>query len=150
MNTLPTEWRHVGHWSPFIDRGDDCGDECGAVVLVPLPDGLVLVREDCDTCGNDGTVIEGIGDPTFDTDARVPLWMLDERPCPACLGVPILAWYRVCDRCDNEHGGDGKGTACLGYHEPSEYGPEGYEWGPCPAGCVEVDGRRLVKVRRNQ
>ena len=123
MNTLPTEWRHVGHWSPFIDRGDDCGDECGAVVLVPLPDGLVLVREDCDTC-KDGCECGPQG------QCRGPY------PCPDCLGAPLLAWYRECDRCD------GKGVAATGKGWPVAYGT-------CPAGCVGVDGRRLVKVRRN-
>uniref|UniRef100_A0A6M3LUL5 Uncharacterized protein n=1 Tax=viral metagenome TaxID=1070528 RepID=A0A6M3LUL5_9ZZZZ len=138
MNTLPTAVLVEGTGTRLVTE-------------VPTPDGLILVREDCDTCGNDGTVIEGIGDPTFDTDARVPLWMLDERPCPACLGVPILAWYRECDQCG------GKGSVMADCPDPPPQPKTG--WGsvscgvlhlkPCPNGCVGVDGRRLVKVRRN-
>ena len=121
MNTLPTiRVQEYDTMDVIVTKGVAPGTHA----LVPLPDGLVLVREDCDTCG----------------------W---RRPsCPDCRGVPWLAWHRECDQCD---GGlvavpcpgamrrvRGTRVSCLVAH-----------YGPCPVGCVDVDGRRLVKVRRN-
>jgi len=126
MNTLPTATIICTPGDGRFAPGSRLPTTDGLLrlyALVPLPDGLVLVREDCDTC-KDGCECGPQG------QCRGPY------PCPDCLGAPLLAWYRECDRCD------GKGVAATGKGWPVAYGT-------CPAGCVGVDGRRLVKVRRN-
>jgi len=153
MNTLPTiRVQEYDTMDVIVTKGVAPGTHA----LVPLPDGLVLVREDCDTCGGVGTA--PTPPPFGEMTERQKERMVAERddavrapalyPCPDCLGVPLLAWYRECDQCD---GGlvavpcpgamrrvRGTRVSCLVAH-----------YGPCPVGCVDVDGRRLVKVRRN-
>ena len=121
MNTLPTAILVEGTGTRIVTE-------------VPTPDGLVLVREDCDTCGNTGVI---------SNDEPIDGWMPGSlsRPCPTCLGAPLLAWYRVCDQCD----GTGRRFVTIQTTiEPARR----EDFGPC-RNCVEIDGRRLVKVRRN-
>ena len=107
--------------------------DSGTYALVEQPDGLVLVREDCGNryCVN-GKIVAA-------TDAYDN--PLGYAPCPTCLGAPLLAWYRVCDQCD----GTGRRFVTIQTTiEPARR----EDFGPC-RNCVGVDGRSLVKVRRN-
>jgi len=110
--------------------------DSGTYALVEQPDGLVLVREDCDTCVDapDTYGCQWAGQPSH--------IQCSAAPCPACLGAPVLAWYRVCDRCE-------PCGQCENGRIPDYDDRVCPYCVPCPNGCVGVDGRRLVKVRRN-
>ena len=156
MNTLPTvEWmsgalaaargnahrstdRVLGFWG--TDATAEALPSPATFALVEQPDGLVLVREDCGTCHGSGVescphglMEEHGGDEHLQPCPGAGL-------CPDCLGVPLLAWYRVCDQCDNGE----RVVTIQTTIEPARR----EDFGPC-RNCVGVDGRSLVKVRRN-